>query len=411
MGSMRAITEYEIDLWISSYKSSLLGGHILSTQFDGHQLVLRVQGREILNFVFVLNSRTPFFYVCKSLKSIGKNLKKPLSLFLETHFKHAEITQIKRQELSGRVLIIEFKHQKTIEWILIPSQVNVTAISGGKKVSLHKPKVLPPLPQSLSKIEPRSNADFEQIAESLVKKEPALKTENREKNLLKKRHGLIKMQEHLSSLLSEPWAELGEWLKAHPDEDHIPDKLLSCWNSSESRSWNIENCFLRSKKNQIKMKGTAQRIFELEHEITELESKELSSPRKTERSSSQSLLREADGQGRTLSIEGLPFYIGRSGADNLKLLRKAKPWYLWFHIKDYPGAHGILSLQRKDNPSLALLERAAKALINQSVRGDKSGVFPVLVAECRYVRPVKGAKAGQVTVSHERVVSVRVDHD
>ena len=101
-----------------------------------------------------------------------------------------------------------------------------------------------------------------------------------------------------------------------------------------------------------------------------------------------------------ISLEKLPI--------NLKLLRKAKAWYLWLHIKDFPGAHGIIEKNKTEKVDQATLAHAAREVVKQSVSGHQDEDFDVIYAECRYVRPIKGGKSGQVTFTHEKVLRVKV---
>jgi len=123
----------------------------------------------------------------------------------------------------------------------------------------------------------------------------------------------------------------------------------------------------------------------------------------------QSLLKESSAKGRTIEIlGGLRLYVGKSGADNIKLLREARPWYFWLHIRDEPGAHAILHRNKNQNVTDAQLHLAAHHLIHKTY-GEKSAQhrgqkIPVLVTECRFVRPIKGDRLGRVTFSDERTL-------
>jgi len=86
------------------------------------------------------------------------------------------------------------------------------------------------------------------------------------------------------------------------------------------------------------------------------------------------------------------------------ILRQARAWDYWFHLRDYPGAHAILFRTKNQNVPDSALREVAQWIIQESL-GKKmliEGIkFDVIVAECRYVRPVKGAQ-GLVTYQNER---------
>ena len=214
------------------------------------------------------------------------------------------------------------------------------------------------------------------------------------------------MLEKREELKNSLYQSAGRWLTENQTIDGVPEQYARLIDPSQSLAWNIENCFEKDKKNKSKIAGTDDRIATLKKEIERLESVNIVQAPKPQ---SQSLLKVAEVKGRTYDVQGHKLYLGKSGKDNLKILRQAKPWFHWFHIKDYPGTHGILECQKKEKLSLPLLKEAAQVVLKQSVPKGASGAFDVLVTECRYVRPVKGAKAGQVTHSNSQVLRVKYE--
>jgi predicted ribosome quality control (RQC) complex YloA/Tae2 family protein len=104
--------------------------------------------------------------------------------------------------------------------------------------------------------------------------------------------------------------------------------------------------------------------------------------------------------------------VGRSSRDNLALLRKARAWDFWLHLKDVPSAHAILQREKNQHLKDQDLNKAGKWLVEQSFRLKKEKYqgqrFEVVFAECRYVRPIKGDKVGRVTYQKGGSFSVQM---
>lgn len=91
---------------------------------------------------------------------------------------------------------------------------------------------------------------------------------------------------------------------------------------------------------------------------------------------------------------------GKNAKANDQLLRLASPFDLWFHAADGPGAHVIL---RRDHPGREVPRRSieeAAGLAALASFAAGAGTADVWMARVADVRRVKGAAAGQVTVSH-----------
>ena len=198
------------------------------------------------------------------------------------------------------------------------------------------------------------------------------------------------------------WQECGEWMKEHQSAD-VPVSLSSYVDPKKSFSENLENCFQKSKDIKAKIRGAKRRILEIENELLG----QVERPSTEKVRSQNSALRQADARGRTFELEsGAVLFVGKSAKDNLRLLRKAKPWHYWLHLRDQPSCHGLIERNKNKTVTNAALHLAAHHLISnnfgekqKNYRGDK---FDIVVAECRFVRPIKGDRHGRVHYSDER---------
>ncbi len=410
---MKTMTEPEIDAVIQQHQS-LLGAELTQIVYSEKalQLQLKREGR-CTWLTFSMKPGVPYLFLTDNRIFLQKTMKKPVGLFLKTHFMGRSLSRIQRLTELGRVVTLEFTADDPcqLHFSLVTGRVNIEVQYGDKKVSAFKPKPLAAKPNtadwSANERSLRDSEFFEQAWREQNSSSSASAPVDQQKALKKKRQGLKKMQAKLSELDDDRWRRCGEWLKTQQSLEDPPSEFVDLLDSQQSLSWNVENCFQHSKKNTLKRAGTEQRVSDLKKEIEDLESSpKRSVPKKPQ---AANLLAQADLKGKTHQLAEGKVYVGKSGADNLKLLRKAKPWYLWLHIKDYPGAYGILERNKSAKVSNKSLQEAGRAVVRQSLPQSASGLFEVLYTECRYVRPIKGAKSGQVTYSHEKVITVRIE--
>lgn len=103
-------------------------------------------------------------------------------------------------------------------------------------------------------------------------------------------------------------------------------------------------------------------------------------------------------------------WVGRNAAQNDELLKLARPFDIWIHLRDYPGAHGILRGPKNKEPSPAQMAFACR-VVAQLSQGSKKKFQPgehldFILAPKKFVRKPKGAPPGQVLVEREKVKRV-----
>ena len=110
------------------------------------------------------------------------------------------------------------------------------------------------------------------------------------------------------------------------------------------------------------------------------------------------------------SIDNYTFLVGKNNKENDFLtLKYAKKTDLWFHVKDLPGCHGILSLNGNvtDLKSIDnnILEKCAKIVAFHSKAKNSSNV-PVDICFTKYVKKPNGAKPGMVIYTNQTTIFV-----
>ena len=294
-----------------------------------------------------------------------------------------------------------------LEVRLFPKGANVIARAHGKSVALRKPL-------------PLKEVDATEYNPGTVRPEPkkAVTTvDPRQGQLAKLKKACAKVEAELEAKKNELWQGAGEQIKITQTLEVSPE-LAPYIDREKSLAWNIQNCFQKAKAVKKKQLGTEIRLAQLRREMTELENQIAATPAEALVSQAQlanpaskkpdsQLLHQASARGRTFDLGSDTFlYVGKSADDNLRLLRKAKAWHLWLHLRDHPGSHGIIARNKNQRVDDATLQRAAHHLLQtqfgakaQRVAGDK---FSVIVTECRFVRPIRGDRLGRVNYSDER---------
>ena len=178
---------------------------------------------------------------------------------------------------------------------------------------------------------------------------------------------------------------------------------------------NVDRWFRRARKGRQGIAHAQRRRSELEAELSRLSAEETAGlPEESERISryagreKAAKERRAPGEPvRTLSAsDGHRILCGKGDRGNAYLLRRyARGRDLWLHARDVAGAHVLVPLERGEPvPGIALREAAAVAAYYSKAR--QAGEVTVIHTLAKYVRPIKGAAPGLVTVSQEKTLVV-----
>jgi len=103
--------------------------------------------------------------------------------------------------------------------------------------------------------------------------------------------------------------------------------------------------------------------------------------------------------------DGTKAFVGRNNKENDQLtFQKSGPRDYWFHTKDIPGSHVVLSINHETLKEEQILEAAAIAAFHSKAKG--SSKVPVDYMPIRYVKKPKGAKPGMVIFTNNKTVYV-----
>jgi predicted ribosome quality control (RQC) complex YloA/Tae2 family protein len=432
---------FEFQTIIQYLQDELVGAQLQEVHSTEDGLVLGfyrfVHEPKAVWLVLDLDTQFPFvgLYPQNPWPKVSKT--KPVALFLRSHFKNTHLKQIRNLDEYGRVAEFDFS-LPDIELILqlriIPKQPNVLVSAGGKSISWEKPR-------DLIKVSHEKDGDYENDHRSIpflfkqwyerrakVKKSeestvaasssPYAKwVTQRNKDLQKKIKALDQIEVQKAELKKVPWTEIGERLKIHGFKD-LPVEWTPYVDLSKKPSYSIEKCFEKAKQVLQKVIGADERRKVLLSEIEAVKDHSEEAFRRhleilAQKQAKIGQRKSPQGEFRKLSLAEGSFQamMGKNAAENLKLLRQAKAWDLWVHLKDYPSAYAILQKPKDKSVSDQVLAQTAQWLLKESFKNKKNmdGVkVSVVIVECRHVRPIKGDKLGRVTYHHPRELLITV---
>lgn len=413
---VKPYTFSELQTFVAQQGQRILGFQLQEVLVNDGGLALGFWKQGLRWWVVDLNSQCPLVLSFQGEVPFQKSGRtKPVGLFLSSHARNKIVRKVDLIENQGRILRIELSAREEvceIDLHLIPKHPNVVVRAAEKQISWEKIADLPPPPPVGEPVQERALGEIQQEWLSLRhggKKSPVDPAEQwrkkRDRDLEKKKKALLEIEKQLATSDSSEWFERGERLKAGSEELLDP---------KQSRAWNIEQAFAKAKQVQAKRAGAIERVGILKSEIEALEQAEFS-PEVQRKAATKPLGPNVKGvKGRTLVLEnGAVAFIGKSAADNLLLLRKARAWDFWLHLRDEPGAHAIIHREKNQSISDSDFRKVARWLARESSSSKKgmTGTFQVVLTECRHVRPIKGDRLGRVNFHHERQLSVSTSEE
>ncbi|MFK8139459.1 MAG: hypothetical protein AB8E15_13950 [Bdellovibrionales bacterium] len=334
----------------------------------------------------------------------------PMGLFIKANFLGRRLIEFELVESFGRVLKLHFSETDYIEFRLYSFDLNVGAFANSKSLFWKKPKDLKEVednyvPSIIRDLAEVSGAWWAQFTSSTSK---AREKQNNDKasQVQKREVAIKKINESLGSDKKNIWKEFAEELKQVQSLD-VDTRFSKFLNPDISWSENMQKAFSEYRNFDQKNLKKLEKIKKLEREIVDLQKDKKSSDLVQKNKDLQVLTK---AKTRSLHLDsGHRVHIGKSAKDNLQLLRKAKAWYLWMHLKDVPGSHLILEKNKNEEVSSAVLRQAALALLEESLKSkyEKENSYLIQYSEVRYVRPIKGDKLGRVSVQKEDVLNFK----
>ena len=155
----------------------------------------------------------------------------------------------------------------------------------------------------------------------------------------------------------------------------------------QERETRAELAYLESLSPLVASSDSADDLAALEEELV---GAGLVKPQQTERRGAK----KPEVPFRAYEREGFAVCAGRSNLQNDRLVRMSAPDDLWLHARGLHSAHVVIRTNGKQPPESVVAFAAAVCAKYSAGKGEK---IPVDVCEIKYVRRIKGAKAGLVT--------------
>lgn len=438
---MKPLNQLELDSLVHDLNESLQGAQLQDCTSWQEGLILWHYRHGERNLLIDLSMTSPFLLVKANDWKISKRKTPfPIQLFINSHARNLYFEQARVLEQWGRVVEITYRNTEVnvrMELHLIPKQVNFLVEAHGgllkqaKKIYFSKPRELKSAQLlDLTSLEARSIATLErEWRQTRFPQKIGASTEvsvavsvhaQAEKVLNKKKKALEAIDEQLRGYDDSFWIALGEKVKS--------EGLVSLFGPEAEALQNFKNlgeaiqfCFHKVKQIQQKREGTLLRRQSVATEILKLEGQiaegSLPSHFGQEKQSVQFKSKESKSGEQNLKLRKLELsptvhaFIGKSALDNLGLLRQARAWDFWLHLKDYPGAYGIIRREKSENIPFVFLVQVARFVAKNSGAAaglDTGDKVSVVYTECRYVRPIKGAKPGLVTYQRAQEILVEI---
>lgn len=438
---MKPLNQLELDFLVHDLNESLHKAQLqdCTSWEDGVILWHYRQGEQ--NLLIDLSMARPLFLIkAEDWKLAKRKTPFPIQLFINSHARNLYFDHARILEEWGRVVEIVYRNTEVtvrMELHLIPNQVNFSVEARGgalkhpKQIYFAKPRDLKPaLDVDLASLEARSLVSLEKewresrfsqkISNFSTASAPISAATQAEKILNKKKKALQAIDEQLRGYNETFWLTLGEKVKVEGLSGLSPlekESLKDCRHVGEA----IQFSFQKAKQIQQKREGTLQRRRIVETEIEKLEKQmaegRLPAALGAEKKSVQFKDKDSKSADKNLKLRKLELsstvhaFIGKSALDNLSLLRQARAWDFWLHLKDYPGAYGIIRREKNENIPLDSLVQVARFVAKNSSAAQGLSVGDrvcVVYTECRHVRPVKGAKPGLVTYQKAQEIFVEI---
>ncbi len=103
---------------------------------------------------------------------------------------------------------------------------------------------------------------------------------------------------------------------------------------------------------------------------------------------------------KKIDINNFIFYLGKDAKSNDYLtFNMADDDDIWFHVKGYPGSHGVLKIKGQ-LPMKETLKEAAK-LVKKNSKASNLDSATVVYCKKKFVTKQKGLRDGQVNVDYK----------
>ena len=445
--------------FVDEIRKELIGARLQGVVTTSQEEIwLEFYAGQVCYLVFSLNKVNPQVLFTFTRDHLSKK-STPIGLFLNAHLVPKALTQVTQVADLGRVVLFEFgSSDRSLQFDCIPHKANLHAKSEGREIHFRKPQESKVFVSTTSET---SSSDFLRQDCKLAgadKKSASLEDQERKSETTQGKQSPATVRPENLSLLQ--WSQLyfdptdfthdrktrsskeptenslEKWKKLLEKKRKTLSVLELELQEKEERILSLQDkvqqqapaqqgeIYEEIKSLKQKLLRTQQRKTQVLDEVASLEqggqgssSLMASAPnlqKKVQSSTTEEFSQRPEGlevpkdfansSFRRTQIQGFWVFRGRNGEENLSLLRYCRSWDYWLHLRDEPGAYGVIRRNKNEEVSSQVLNLAAQWLVRESVRRKWVGEekFPVVVCEVKFVRPIKGSAKGLVTYQKAR---------
>lgn len=312
--------------------------------------------------------------------------KTPVLNFFQAHFRNLRMSRIEVAQKPDRLVKMTFGHlaegseNPQILFKCFPHGQEVTLLANGKKVVFPR-RSSPPKSEPLAFVEPQPSHSWglcESWQNLLLSPEPAPKsarTPQSDDDRVKKQAA-----------------------KIQKTVDLLEEKIAT----AEAKALEMRS---QRDVDGVSLNRLYDEIKKLKKKKQELQERKSQIPRQVGTGVPK---REGSFSGLRIVLNNTwELWVGRNASQNDLLLRQGSPHDTWIHLRDYPGAHGLLRGPKKGEPNHADLEYACRvvAILSQSKKNPfrEGEALDFIVTAKKFVKKPRGAAPGRVIVEREKV--------
>lgn len=464
---MKALSLLEVTQLLKNFQP-LKGSQVQNIFYQGNQCLLVLWSSVLKKqYIFFDISKTrPFcFHFSDKIAFDKAEFKSPVGLFAKRHLKNKKLLSITMPLKSERILLFNFD-SFFLEFNMIPHFANIKVSYNNKSLRWYKEKKGPFLEGS--SFAAPSSRNLLNIQKEWLGSRPCRNTKTKiEKkqntfilflfNKIKKtQRALVKNEKDIKDRASAASMaqDIALKLRVSSSLSDLNQIQITYIKKKQSWAWNMDNQFNKYKKLLYKLEQTQSRQKDLKKEIKilntlvedpflknlniiinlalfkkckvekisqlllqgeksyELAFKKGFFKKFVQVDNKKSPLKESSlfpgiAKRSLLLDSGTMVVAGKNAKANIDLLRQAKPWYTWVHLRDYPSSHAIvlmLKVEKKitDKEIIKIGQWLAETSLKKGNLGNIK--LDIIYTQCRFVKSIKGDSLGRVSYKNEKTI-------
>ena len=392
---MKALNYFELEAILAKLKDNLILAKLENVCVLEQSVFIKFYHKNYGIKWLLIDLKSPPIILLSDTKPLEtKGLIKPISLFFKKHGFRKSVKNISLAIKPDRRVFFDLDNFK-MEIILIDKAKNLKLFTSEKNMYFLKPREINKAVLTINKnIEVRTYDEIEKEY-YLSKRLEKIKSTTVVTKKIEDSKVLEKLINTLSELKLKPYKDIINNLKNIKDLNQM-DNLNTFSGYLDLTKSVHENLAILAKKNKTNQAS----ILKLEKRVSDLKNNKATLVPKN-----KSILSELKIKGHRLQISDFLIEFGKNAKNNLDLLRAAKPWDLWMHLKNLPSSHILIRKNKKQRVNKEDLLKIAKYFLEKN---RKFGSYEFVFSEVRFIHPIKGDKLGRVKMSKYQSFIIKI---